>query len=454
MSSERLLVPFAGDRSGTGALSWGQAEIWGEIHQLAPDDAALNMTGITALEDEGISYDTPVERITTTVAGLMKRHESLRTLVRLDPDGVPYQALYESGELTVEVVDAVGVPPGEVAVALQERLNAPAFDYGQEWPLRVGAVRHEGRITHVVFVFCHLATDRGGLNPLIRDILDGLAGKPGQSPSEPPPAQPLDQARHQLSEAGRRQSDKALRYWARQLGAVPADRFAGIVAQPPLEPPFHSAVINSPAMDKAVQVIAARTHVSSSAVLLAAVAYTLAHATGSRTSVLKLIVANRFRRNLADSVSPVSQDGLCVIEVGDDDFNTVVGRAMAASIQTIMHAQYDPAGRERLLAELGAAGREIDLSCSFNDRRFETKTPIIPDVSYSASELRQARSATTFTWEPPLDRYGARFFLHVNEVPNTIELLLVADTTVFPPSRIEAYLTDLETLLIETACAA
>src|SRR4051812_1043716 len=83
--TEQVTVRFQGGRGGVCALSWGQLAIWGAIQRLGPDGASLNMSWVTALEDEGISVGTPLSRITGTVASVMARHESLRTRVA---DGV------------------------------------------------------------------------------------------------------------------------------------------------------------------------------------------------------------------------------------------------------------------------------------------------------------------------------------------------------------------------------
>ena len=431
----RVLVGFAGSRAGTAPLSWGQTAIWRAIQHLVPDDGAMNMSWITALEEEGVSHDTPLERITSTVALVMGRHESLCTRFPLDPSGEPQQVLADAGTVPVEIVDAGDTPPAQAAAALRDRLANPAFDYGTEWPWRIGVVRTGDVVTHAGFALCHLATDRGGVNALVRDVLHALAGNGLPPAPEPPALQPLDQARHQQSPAGLRQSNKALRYWARLLRDVPLDRFPG-PRHPARAPRYWNAVLNSPAMDRAVGAVAARHQVTTSAVLLAAAAFELTRQTGGGTCVLQLIVGNRFRPGLTESVSPTAQDGLCVIEVGDADFDTVVDRAAKASMQAYLHAQYDPAGLDRALAEAG-----VDLSCSFNDRRFDLQTPV--GVAGPADV-----PATTFFWRPPLERYGARYFLHINGVPDAIELELFADTEVLPPEAMEAYLRGMEELVV------
>ncbi|GAA2645004.1 hypothetical protein GCM10010399_93600 [Dactylosporangium fulvum] len=439
--TERVSVGFTGGRGGVCGLSWGQIAIWRAIQRLVPDDASLNMSWVTALEDEGVSFGTPLARITDTVASVMARHESLRTRVRVDDVHGPQQLLARDGTIEVEVVDATRETAAAAAKELQRRLTEPAFDYAGEWPLRVGAVRVDGEdvVTHAVFAICHLVTDRGGLTALVRDVLAALAGRPT---TDPPDRQPYEQALHQASEAGRRQSDKALRYWARHLAAVPRDRFG----TPDGPPRFVSVTLSSPAGDRAVSVLAEREQVSSSAVILAAAAWQLARQTGARESVLQVIVSNRFRPGLADSVGPASQDGLCVVEVGDDGFGPVIGRAMRASMQAYLHAQYDPVALDTLLADLG----DVDLSCSFNDRRFDAQTPVSAAAGVTADGIRAALPHTTVSREP-VDHYGARYFLHVNAVPGTLDLTLFADTSVFDETKVEEHLRGIERLVVAEA---
>src|SRR2546423_466467 len=185
--ADRVLVGFAGSRAGTAPLSWGQTAIWRAIQHLVPDDGAMNMSWITALEEEGVSHDTPLERITSTVALVMGRHESLRTRFPLDPSGEPQQVLADAGTVPVEIVDAGDTPPAQAAAALRDRLANPAFDYGTEWPWRIGVGRTRDVVTHARFALCHLATDRGGVNALVRDVLHALAGN-GLPPAPEPPA--------------------------------------------------------------------------------------------------------------------------------------------------------------------------------------------------------------------------------------------------------------------------
>ncbi|MDG6105720.1 hypothetical protein Daura_12765 [Dactylosporangium aurantiacum] len=450
--TERTLVEFSGSRGGTCALSWGQVAIWRAIQRMVPDDAALNMSWVTDLEGEGISSGTPLSRITDTVRTVVERHESLRTRVRADAGGVPQQVLAATGTIEVHVVEATAATAAAEATALQARLTQPAYDYPHEWPLRAGAVLVGDVVTHAVFGICHLVTDRGGLTALVRDVVLCLRGEPL---AEADDRQPYDQALHQRSEAGRRQSGKALRYWSRHLHRVPLRRFPDGGVRAEGEPPFWAATLSSPAGDLAVTRLAGREQVSTSAVILAAAAVQLARQTGAREAVLQVIVSNRFRPGLAGSVGPASQDGLCVVDVGGaEPFPVVVQRAMRASLQAYLHAQYDPAALDDLVAAVGAArGGEVDLSASFNDRRFDAQTPVAAGEAVTAAAIEALLPATRLRWER-VEHYGARYFLHVNAVPGSLDLTLFADTSVLPAAAVEAHLRGIEALLVESAATA
>ncbi|GAA3204993.1 condensation domain-containing protein [Dactylosporangium siamense] len=443
-----VVVEFSGSRGGDCALSWGQVAIWRAIQRMVPDDAVLNMSWVTDLEGEGISSGTPLARITGTVRAVVERHESLRTRVRVDADGAPRQVLAAAGTIEVQVVDATAETATAAAKALQARLTEPAYDYPHEWPLRVGAVRVGDVVTHAVFGICHLVTDRGGLTALVRDVVLGLRGEPLAESSD---RQPYDQAQHQQSPAGRRQSAKALRYWRRHLETVPLQRFPDPVAPAAGEPPFWSATLSSPAGDLAVAALAGREQVSTSAVILAAAAVQLARQTDTRLAVLQVIVSNRFRPGLAGSVGPASQDGLCVVDAGAGDLPAVIQDAMRASLQAYLHAQYDPADLDELVAGVGTArGGEVDLSVSFNDRRFDAQTPVAAGGDVSPAAIEALLPATTLRWER-VEHYGARYFLHVNAVPGSMDLTLFADTTVLPAAAVEAHLRGIEALVINEA---
>ncbi|MFD7572548.1 condensation domain-containing protein, partial [Streptomyces sp. NPDC059810] len=196
---EVLEVPFAGGRSGDSPLTWGQLAIWHAIGRTAPNDHYFNLGRVLPLADRGAPVDTA--RLSTALSALLVRHEALRTRVVAE-EGEPAQRLHPEGRAQLVVRDEPDPDrTGETAAALLAELSGHRFDYAREWPVRLGAVRSGGRITHAVLALCHLAADGHAAEILVRDlrllVRRGAAGPVC-------PETPLDLARHQHGPAGRR----------------------------------------------------------------------------------------------------------------------------------------------------------------------------------------------------------------------------------------------------------
>src|SRR5690348_13328555 len=105
-----------------------------------------------------------VEDLAAELRFFMSRYESMRTRLRFDADGTPWQVVADSGEITLEVVDVpADGDPEAVAQELAELWERTTFDYVGEWPIRMAAVRRHGVPTHVVVILCHLAADGAGV---------------------------------------------------------------------------------------------------------------------------------------------------------------------------------------------------------------------------------------------------------------------------------------------------
>src|SRR5439155_27362055 len=92
--------------------------------------------------------------------------------------------------------------------------------------------------------------------------------------------------------------------------------------------------------------------------------------TGTRPVATRVLTSNRFRTGLARTVSPVSQAGLCVVDIADTTFDEAVTRTQRRAMAAYKHAYYDPIQLAGLLDRLRAErGEDIDIACLFNDRR-------------------------------------------------------------------------------------
>ncbi|OCC09724.1 condensation domain-containing protein [Streptomyces sp. PTY087I2] len=460
-------VGFRGERSGTAPLTWGQRAIWHAIRRTAPNDHYFNIGRVLPLADRG--RPATVAATLDALARLIERHEALRTrLVPPAADGGPSQWLADTGSLPVTISPATGLPEAAAeAEALLDRLSATRFDYPAEWPLRAALVTVGDRVTHAVLVLCHLAADGHAAEVLVRDlrllVRRGSAGRP-------PATTPLDLARGQHAEAGRRRGAAALAHWEAGFRAAPPTMFPEPCAEP-RSPRFWTGRIVSPALARAVAAVAATHRVSGSTVLLTASAALVAAGEGHRTAAVMPIVGNRSAVALRDLVSTLSQDGLFVLDLAAAERNTEDGEgekegagaarftdllpaAHRAALRAYRAAVYDPvewdALGERLRTEYG---REVHPYCCFNDMRL-VERPVPEGPRPTPRELAEARRRTAFGFPATQDRVACRYCLHITEEGDALAVSLTADTAYLPPEAIRAHLYAMEELIVTSAAGS
>lgn len=439
MRTESISVPFRGDGSGTGDLSWGQWMIWPRMRN---SPGVFNMGGTVPCRP-----DTTIADFVDIVRFMMDRHQALRTRLRFAPDGTPHQVVAESGRLPLEILDVPGdADPAVTAERVRTRYQNTEFDYEFEWPVRMAVIRQYGRPTHSVVILNHLAVDAHSLGILAA----GFAGlRNGDQQADDTDTGPLVQAQYQRSRAGQRASAGALRSWERLLRAVPADRFGD--CGDPRRPRYWQGAYSSPAGYLAVRSIAARDQTDTAPVVLAAIAVSLARITRNPLTLWQLVVSNRFRSNLADTVGPVSQHGLCSINLAGITFREAVTRARGAVLTAGMNGYYDPRQRDELLTRLNAErGQDIDITCVINDRRRpDADTPM--DRPPTAAEINQAVGTGELRWDFTTDLPSDNFFVHVNNVPDTLDYAICSDTHHFSLDDLIACLHGVEAVAVEAA---
>jgi hypothetical protein len=368
----------------------------------------------------------------------------MRTRLRFGEDGTVRQVVSGSGDAVLEVVDAADdEDPAAVADAIRARYTSTLFDYVSEWPVRMAVVRHRGVPTHAVRTFCHLVADGMGFAVLIAELTgERVVGAA---------MDPLEQARWQRGPAGRRQDDSALRYWEGLLRAVPARRFSG--AAQPRDPASWQVSFKSPAMHLAAQTVAARNGVGLSPVLLAAFAVALARVTGNNPVVTRVMVSNRFRLRLADSMSPVSQPGLCVLDVAGVGFDEAVAQAVQATVGAYKYAYYDPEHLRELVTRLSRErGEAIDIACLFNDRRVPNRPEDAdPGSAPTPQRVRDAVPLAALSWRDPVPGLNERLMININDTPDTVDIWALVDTRHVSPADLEALLYGMQDATVEAA---
>ncbi|MEV4516099.1 condensation domain-containing protein [Dactylosporangium sp. NPDC049525] len=432
----QIIVAFEGEGSGVDDLSWGQLDLWMAMRR---QNSWLPMGGATPLP-----AGTSVADVAENLRYLMSRYQPMRTRLRFDADGRPSQVVSGSGEIALDVVDAGDDDPAEVADAVRRRYEETDYDFETQWPLRMGVVVRAGQPTHLVAIMCHLVTDGSGAAVMIAESATRVT-----TPVKG--MQPLEQARWQRSPAGVRQNEAALRYWERLLRTIPVRRFAG--SDDPRRPRHWRGEFRSLALHLATRAIADRAGMDASPVLMAVYGVALHRMTGINPVVFRPTVNNRFRPNLADVVCTVAESGLCALDVAGVPFAEALERTRRAAMTAYKHAYFHPVDLDELIAEVARdRGPDLDLGCFYNDRRITVRAGT-GGPAPTPAQIHEALSGghTTFRWTVRQDDPFERLFVHIDDVPDTMQITLFMDTHFVSPGDAEAFLHRMETVAVEAA---
>ncbi|OXS36792.1 non-ribosomal peptide synthetase [Streptomyces sp. XY006] len=148
-------------------LSYAQSRMW-LLQQLDPASPAYNVCLAIRLRGP---LDAPALR--TALAGLLARHEVLRTRYPAADDGTPHQIVDEKAELCFEAADLCELPAGERdrrTGELARTASATPFHLATDHPLRALLVRRDDHDHTLVLTVHHIAWDGGTFNALSRDL--------------------------------------------------------------------------------------------------------------------------------------------------------------------------------------------------------------------------------------------------------------------------------------------
>jgi amino acid adenylation domain-containing protein len=155
-------------------LSYAQERVW-FMDQLAPGEAAYHIA--VPLRVRG---PLDVAALRAALAGLTRRHESLRTRFPADADGRPTVVVADSVEVPLTIVDA---PDEAAAQALVDAAAAEPFDLARGPLLRALLIRLAAD-DHVLFLGKHhIVGDGWSVDVLLRDLITLYRG--GELPALP-----------------------------------------------------------------------------------------------------------------------------------------------------------------------------------------------------------------------------------------------------------------------------
>ncbi|MFG2044273.1 condensation domain-containing protein [Dactylosporangium sp. NPDC048998] len=427
----RIPVRFAGEGAGLGELSWGQREIW---LTMLRQRSWLPIGGWSRL-----APGTTLDDVADELRWIMTRYQPMRTRLRFAADGRPLQNVADRGTIGLDVYDCPDdADPEAFVVALDARDRARAYDFVEEWPVRMGVVRHRGAPTHLSTVMTHLVTDGLGGRIFLAEVADRCAIDPITAPDTGTP--PLEQARWQGGPAGLRQSASALRHWERTVHRVPAAlRMSDVDG-----PRFYRGELVSRALPPALHVLSERADADSSQVLMTLLAQ--AATAGGGPAVLRPMVSNRFRRGFATVVAMVAQRGICAVDVAGEPFAEALRRVGAGAMAAYKYAYLDPDAVAGLFARTGA---DPEAGVWFNDRRVGTRQGFAGPMP-TPGELRAAPPGA-FRWTVAQDDPFDPLSVDVDDVPEGFLLTVFTDAGRLAPARAEALVRSVEARAVQEA---
>lgn len=434
--STSVTLRLTGARPRVGPASWGQLHMLRHFAAAGDNGHFFNASGLIP-----VPGGCDLRRVLNAVCEILERHETLRTTCQPDGSGAR-QTVAGEGELAVGLHESSAEHAHAVAERVAAHLSARAFG-STEWPVRFAVVLNAGRPVVVVVAYSHLALDGGGAQVVAGELAHLLAG----GELGPPPAwQPIDQAEHERSPAGRALNEQAMDYLREVLQSAPASMFDF----PARRSEGNRAVVlevRSPAAMAASAALADRLRVSGSSVLLAAVAVLLGLYSGRTTAVLHLVSSNRNSEPQRSLAGNLALDAVCHVDFTGLSFEQAVRRTFEASISTYLGSQCDPADRWAMIDKQTLdLGRHICLSAAFNDGRV---APLAGDGAADEPLERLLRRTEVIEHDSPFG--GGRFYIEATGAGTSSKMMFVGDAWYVPHEAMREMVHGFERLLVTAA---
>ncbi len=260
-------------------LSFAQRRMW-FIHRFEGPSPTYNAPFVLRLAGQ-----VHPEALGAALRDVVERHESLRTVIAEDDDGIPYQRVLSSAEhpFTLPVVE---VTEQDRDAMIADTVTEP-FDLAADLPIRGRLLRCGERDHTLALVLHHIAADGESIAPLVRDLASAYEARiEGAAPEwRPLEVQYADYTLWQRDLLGD-ESDadslaaRQLAYWRRALAdlaqplTIPTDR------PRPRTPSYRGDVVEFPIdadLLAAVEKVAAERDITVSMVMQSALSVLLYH---------------------------------------------------------------------------------------------------------------------------------------------------------------------------------
>ena len=320
-------------------LSAGQEQLW-FLDRFAPGLAVYNVPVVV-----GVRGVLDVGALERAVAGVVARHESLRTRFVAGEGEDPVQVIDPPGAVAVRVADWSGLGAGEAGAALPGLVAGVAgevFDLAAGPLLRVVLVRLSGREHVLVAVVHHAVFDGWSAGVFVRDLA-ALYGAEVSGGPDGLPELGIQFGDYALWERGRLAGPGLAgleAYWAQVLAGFPVVPFPASRPRPRTDD-FAGALVSRTAgagLAEGLRGLSRAEGTTVYVVLLAGLLAVLHRYTGAEDLVVGTVSARRGRRELDPLIGflvntlPIRAD-----LSGDPSFAGLVDRVRQATLGAYSH---------------------------------------------------------------------------------------------------------------------
>ncbi|WP_431928978.1 hypothetical protein, partial [Micromonospora wenchangensis] len=168
--------------------------------------------------------------------------------------------------------------------------------------------------------------------------------------------------------------------------------------------------------------------------------------------MLPILSNNRFEHHLTGYVGSLVQSTLATVEVGDRDFDELVGHTWVAVMEASRHARYDAAKRSAVdeLVE-HERGVRINYDPLFNSLVPESWSGLTGGVGFQAGRIDAALAQTRLLWRP-MPPAGTPIRFSLNQLDGCLRLdAWSSDSGLMPRAELESVLLATERVLVAAA---
>jgi hypothetical protein len=442
VETKQIEIHISGCAETDSPATYAQRGLWGAMEKMGEDSAFFNEgCGWTVPVPGGASVDEAI----TVLRRIVERFDTFRTTFHRR-DGQLRQVVASNGTLVVQIHDCGDDSVEDTAENVHQNFVSTGFRADVDWPVRLAIVVKDERVRELIFGINHIAIDLRGWR-VVEQIITQLLTDPSTKIPDEPSWQPVDISSYEASSAGSAANRIALDRWRRILSDAPPSMF-DFDTVPEEKNRYWQLRMTSSALAVALAVVAGRTRVSNSAVLIAAVSTVFGRYSGHTQTVGQLNVANRVVEETQNVVGYLCWDSLFSAESGGLSFDAISRQCFRGALDSYSHGGYDPALAMRVREETEhLLGAKIDLGWQFNDCREDIG--LLAQLARNAShDFDALRKETRIEFVNSWPFVATRFYVEVYDEPGSIAVDLVSDTRYVSVAAMHQILRATESLVI------